>query len=259
MASEDDDRVDRWRVPEVDGLAEEGGRTRLRHLTEGAELKVEDGRLRRGAGYADASRGARRALARVGAMVRLRQLGRYLVHASGVVDPRGRAWIFAGRSGSGKSTLAYALARSGWQVLGDDGVLIERDGEELVARAWRDPLLVSSRLAAHFPEIGAGPECEIPGDARQRLPVRAPAARAAPVAALLLVRHTPRDEITRLPAAQALASLIRLSPWVALDDAFARDHFAAMQQLARSVPVFSFEHSERQLRLVSQTLSELLP
>ena len=51
--------------------------------------------------------------------------GLYQLHASAAVDPDGIAWMFAGPSGAGKSTLAYALARQGWHILGDDGVVLE--------------------------------------------------------------------------------------------------------------------------------------
>jgi hypothetical protein len=79
----------------------------LAHLIEPAELLLRNGRLVRGPGYETASRTARRSLARVGAILRLRARGRYLVHAAAVVDPAGGAWLLAGDSGSGKSTLAW--------------------------------------------------------------------------------------------------------------------------------------------------------
>jgi hypothetical protein len=50
--------------------------------------------------------------------------GSLVVHASAVADGT-RAVLLAGRAGTGKSTLAALLARSGLQVLADDGVLVE--------------------------------------------------------------------------------------------------------------------------------------
>ncbi|HWE41975.1 MAG TPA: hypothetical protein VG432_05680, partial [Gemmatimonadaceae bacterium] len=152
-----------WQWGDVDA-SDHGERTCLTHRHAGARLWVEAGRLMRGNGYDRAEAAVRQELARVGAIIRLRQRGRYLVHAAGVVDPCGRAWLLAGDSGSGKSTLAYALARNGWTVLGDDGVLIERRGGGLIAHGWREPLRVSRQLADVFPEIGDDALRASPGD-----------------------------------------------------------------------------------------------
>src|SRR5688500_2122420 len=143
-----------WQWGEIDAMCC-GDDVDLAHRRCGARLSVRGGRLVRGAGYAGATDEARRELARVGAIVRLRQRGRYLVHATGAVDPEGRAWLLSGDSGSGKSTLGYALTRAGWTSLGDDGVIIERDADGFRAYAWREPLRVSLGLVSEFPELGA--------------------------------------------------------------------------------------------------------
>lgn len=46
----------------------------------------------------------------------------------------GRAVLIEGPPGSGKSSLALALIDRGGVLVGDDGVLLEREGERLVAR-----------------------------------------------------------------------------------------------------------------------------
>jgi hypothetical protein len=51
-----------------------------------------------------------------------------VLHASAVVTPWG-AIGFVGRSGQGKSTLAASLARSGWPLLADDALVLERTGQ----------------------------------------------------------------------------------------------------------------------------------
>jgi hypothetical protein len=53
--------------------------------------------------------------------------GCLVVHASAVTDGT-RAFVIAGTAGAGKSTLAALLARTGLEVLADDGVVIERVG-----------------------------------------------------------------------------------------------------------------------------------
>ena len=83
----------RWRRGPVDALTNENGDTLLRHTAARAELHLLGGRLVRGRGYEGASAEARRELARLAAMLRLRQRGRFHVHAAGVVAPDGGAWI----------------------------------------------------------------------------------------------------------------------------------------------------------------------
>lgn len=55
------------------------------------------------------------------------------VHAS-CVAMNGRAVLIVGESGSGKSALALQLMALGGQLVADDGVLLERDGEAVIAR-----------------------------------------------------------------------------------------------------------------------------
>ena len=47
------------------------------------------------------------------------------LHASAVVDRRGRAWVLIGESGAGKSTAALELSRRGMALAADDLVLID--------------------------------------------------------------------------------------------------------------------------------------
>lgn len=219
-------------------------------------LWVRDGRLTRGAGYKEAPAAARRDLARVGAIVRLRQRGRYLLHAAGAVDPGGRAWLLSGDSGSGKSTLAYALARSGWRVLGDDGVVIETSGPEVVVRAWRDPLLVSSTLWREFPEM-QGREAEArAADPRRRAPVTAPLADRAPVAAVVFVGRAAELSIERLSVVDTLAALVRQSPWVILGDQHAAAHLAALRLLAAR-PAYRLGHTPAELHGIAGVLGNI--
>ena len=241
-----------WQWGDVDASAH-GERTCLSHRHAAAQLWVTGGRLTRGEGYEVASVTVRQELARVGAIVRLRQRGRYLVHAAGVVDPAGRAWLLAGDSGSGKSTLAYALARTGWSVLGDDGVLIEPRGAALLAHAWRDPLRVSRQLAADFPEVRDGALRPAPGDPRSRVSMVMRVARSAPVAALLLVERGATFAMTPAGRADALAALVRQSPWVILGDQFSRPHLAVLRHAAAQ-PVFRLRHTPAELHSLAGIL-----
>lgn len=228
----------------------------LAHRRSAARMWVRDGRLVRGTGYDQADRRVRRDLARTGAIVRLRQRGRYLVHASGAVDPRGRAWLLSGDSGCGKSTLAYALARAGWTILGDDGVVIEPRDADVVAHAWRDPLAVSQSLADDFPELPSHPTPM--ADARQRVPIEVPIARSASVAATLFVERADCYALETLTPLAALSALIRQSPWVILGDPFARAHLDALRRAA-ALPSFVLRHTAAELHTLARVLSEMLP
>jgi hypothetical protein len=246
-----------WEWEDVRATPEREG-VRLAHVIEGAELLLRNGRLIRGEGYRSASRTARRSLARVGAILRLRARGRYLVHAAAVVDPSGGAWLLAGDSGSGKSTLAWVLVRQGWALLGDDGALIEDTPDGLVARAWRDPLRVSLTLAGRFPELQELAPHVAARDARERVPVEREIVRQAPVRALLLLERSRRDRVLRVGPAVALAALVRQSPWVLIDDADAPQHLTVLAGLAESVPAYHFAHSEAQLEELPRTLATLV-
>ena len=241
-----------WQWGDVDA-SDHGERTCLTHRRAEAALWVNEGRLRRGAGYDRADPAVRQELARVGAILRLRQRGRYLVHAAGVVDPQGRAWLFSGDSGSGKSTLAYALARTGWTVLGDDGVLIERNDGGLLAHAWREPLRVSQQLADSFPEIDDDGLRPAAGDPRRRVAMRMRGARSAPVAALVLIERSARFEFAPAAPIAALAALVRQSPWVILDDAHARPHLDLLRHAAAQ-RVFRLRHTRAELHSLAEVL-----
>ena len=245
-----------WQWGDVDAR-NDGARTRLTHRYADAKLSVDGGRLRRGPGYDDATATVRQELARVGAIIRLRQRGRYLVHAAGAVDPEGRAWLMAGDSGSGKSTLAYALARTGWTILGDDGVLIERAGDGLRAHAWRDPLRVSRGLASSFPEVANPSLAAARNDPRERVSIAVHSARSAPVAAIVLIERAARFGITPMGPLAALAALVRQSPWVILDDPWARPHLELLRHAA-SQPVFRLQHTSAELHSIGAVLHGVL-
>lgn len=239
----------RWRANGVEGVTLDS-ETTLRHLGEDAELHVARGRLSRGTGYDTASKHARHSLVRVGAILRLREHGRYYVHASGVVNHRGSAFIFVGESGSGKSTLAFALARLGWTMLGDDGVVLEPIDDSILVHAWRSHSLVSASLSSAFPEL-LGRESEaITGDARHRIPVSAPHARIARLGAIVFIRQGENGSLRRCGESDALTSLIRQSPWVLLGDAATGVHFEALGRIAASVPAFEFVHGYDELRRI---------
>ena len=179
------------------------------------------------------------------------------MHAAAVVDPSGGAWLLAGDSGSGKSTLAWVLVRQGWSLLGDDGVLIEDVDDGLVARAWRDPLRVSLGLADRFPELKALAPRVATRDPRARVPVEREVVRKAYVRTMLFLERSDRDRVLRVGPAVALASLVRQSPWVLIDDEDAPRHLSVLATAAESVPAYHLAHTESQLEELPRTLARL--
>jgi hypothetical protein len=238
--------VARWRSNGVEGVTSDS-RSVLRHLDENAELHVAGGRLSRGTGYETASRSARQSLARVGAILRLRQHNRFYVHASGVVNRKGLASIFVGESGSGKSTLAFALARQGWTMLGDDGVVLEPVGDTILVHGWRSHSMISASLSSTFPELRGREEEAMRGDERGRIPLAVPHASHARLGAMIFVRQGSDGSLKRCGQADALTALIRQSPWVLLGDAESSAHFEALGHVAGSVPSFEFVHGHDEL------------
>ncbi|MCC6827888.1 MAG: HPr kinase/phosphatase C-terminal domain-containing protein [Novosphingobium sp.] len=57
-----------------------------------------------------------------------------IAHQASCVAIEGRAVLIEGAAGSGKSSLALALIDRGAALVGDDGVLLDRAGDGLVAR-----------------------------------------------------------------------------------------------------------------------------
>jgi hypothetical protein len=146
--------------------------------------------------------------------------------------------------------------------LGDDGVIVEiRDDDGAVAFCWRDPLRVSTTLAADFPELGTSRARAraLPGDARQRTEMTVRATRSAPVAALVWIQQGPADHMVRLPPTEALVDLVRESAWVLIADGHARAHLECLRRLVIDVPSYRLTHSPRQLHCIAETLLAAQP
>jgi hypothetical protein len=78
------------------------------------------------------------------------------------------------------------------------------------------------------------------------------------VRALLFLERAVRDRVLRVGPALTLASLVRQSPWVLIDDEEAPRHLNVLAAAAESVPAFHLEHSETQLEELPATLGRLL-
>ena len=145
--------------------------------------------------------------------------GRIVLHASAVATPHG-AVAFVGGSRAGKSTMAACLGVTGWRPLTDDGVMVTRRGERVMAvpsysgvRLWPDiaerlaPAFRGSRAVAHYTDkrrfTRADALVPFATGARRlrRLYLLAPRGRAPRGGALL----------ERMPRRDAVVSLVRFT------------------------------------------------
>jgi hypothetical protein len=75
---------------------------------------------------------------------------RFLLHA-GAVSRDGSALLLLGESGSGKSTATYAALCAGWDVLGDDHIVIRRANDAVELTGIPKPLSVPAEVAIDLP------------------------------------------------------------------------------------------------------------
>ena len=82
----------------------------------------------------------------------LKRRERYSLHAAGVARG-GKGLLIPGASGSGKSTLALALARAGFDFLGDDMLFLENTEDGLRALAFPESFDLTDFSVRLFPEL----------------------------------------------------------------------------------------------------------
>jgi dephospho-CoA kinase len=85
--------------------------------------------------------------------------GDLVLHASAVCIA-GRAVLLAGEAGAGKSTLAALLAREGWPVLADDGVLLEGSAPVLAIPSYPGLRLFADSCGAAQVDVHDGDVAE---------------------------------------------------------------------------------------------------
>jgi hypothetical protein len=175
----------------------------------------------------------------------LRRHGRFELHSGGVVIPAsGRGLLIVGPSGSGKSTLTVHLAAAGWPFLTDDVLLLAPGSAGVTAWPLRRSFAITpqtfgasaylqarttlANLSAVTDKQSIAPHALFAGGFRDC---------AAP-AALIFAELTgaARTEVAPLSPGDAMARLIRMSPWSAYDRATAPAHLAALSALAKQAP-----------------------
>lgn len=171
-------------------------------------------------------------MASLAAALLLGRMGRTLAHAAAVVAPDGRAWLLVGDTHAGKSTTAANLLEGGWHFVSDDNVVLARDAGGVSVEGWPRPFHLDDGWEAGAPSGRRGavdPHLRWPGRWRE----------AAPLAGLLfpLVEAGQPTSVAPLPAADALAGLLRQSPWLLADRASAAEVLALLRDVA-ALPAF---------------------
>ncbi|HEX6940946.1 MAG TPA: hypothetical protein VF158_16125 [Longimicrobiales bacterium] len=170
----------------------------------------------------------------VSAALLLNRMRRALLHGAAVVAPDGRAWLLVGDAFAGKTTTTVNLVAGGWAYLSDDHVVLGRglDGLPSVEgwprafhldRGYRSGITTGEREAIDPADLGAD---------RWR--------RSAPIAGALfptVVADRP-TRIAPIAPADALARLIRQSPWLLADRSVAGDVLALLSDIG-SRPAFA--------------------
>ena len=163
------------------------------------------------------------------------RLGGALVHAGGVVDPEGRAWLLVGDTHSGKTTTCVSLVSTGgWRYLADDQVVLRMgDDGAFVAEGWP--------RRAHLDEgwgdtVVTGTRATV--DLRTQWGDRW--IPRAPLGGVLLPAVNADRPTSLAVAADAAAftALVRQSPWLMADRSVAGEVVALLRDAA-SHPTFS--------------------
>jgi hypothetical protein len=161
----------------------------------------------------------------------LRRRRRFELHSAAAVDPRtGKGVLIVGPSGSGKSTLSVHLASAGWPFLTDDVVLLGRESAAVTAWPLRRCFAVMSDT--------------VEAEKRLFLPheVFAASFKDSCVPAILLfpaLTGASHSDVSPLSPADAMARLIRMSPWCCYDRTTASDHLGVLSALAKQAAGYS--------------------
>ena len=155
----------------------------------------------------------------------LGRMRRALVHAAAVVDPRGQGWLLVGDSHSGKTTTCATLIAGGWRYVADDQVVITESDDTLTAEGWpRVAHLDRGWSAAEVTRTRV--EADLTSIQRDAWTT---SARLRGVWFTGVNADQPTT-LAAIPPADALARLIRQSPWLLAD---ARNASSALSLLSR--------------------------
>jgi len=177
----------------------------------------------------------------------LKRRGRFAIHAGGVARD-GRAILIAGPTGAGKTTLVVAASLDGFELLGDDLVLLRHHpGEDSIRlAAFPDEIDLTPSTSKFFPEIERLLVGVKPGASGKRSlhPLDIPGVRVAwdtrPAALVFptALRATPAS-LREISPDEALARLV--ANVVRTERAATQRHLDAFAALVRSTAAFELD------------------
>jgi hypothetical protein len=191
-------------------------------------------------------------------MEMLKRRGRFGLHAAGVALGD-HAILAAGQSGAGKSTLAFALARDGFELLGDDLVFLTRNDNALLALPFADEIELAEEAASLFSEL-AGPAAAEPGWPKCRFAPRAlglTTARPSTPRVLLFPAPVRASRSRVLPITNDNALLELLPNVILTDRASCEAHVDALEELVRTAECYRLETGQ-DLRALPALVRELV-
>lgn len=180
----------------------------------------------------------------------LRRRRLFELHSGALIDPEnGKGVLIIGPSGSGKSTLTVHLAAVGWPFLTDD-VLLLSSGDCSEVKAWpmrRCFAITSDTFAASsFLQMRTSLDYMKAqrDDKKQFVPhgVFASEFKESCIPGTLFFSQlsgTEHSSVQSLSAGEAMARLIRMSPWSCYDRTTAAAHLAVLSALARQSRAYS--------------------
>src|SRR5581483_9023634 len=135
---------------------------------------------------------------------------RFVLHAGAVADG-GDGYIVLGDTGAGKSTLGLAALEAGWNLLGDDMVVIRRSGTKTEMAGVPRPAAVPSDLGS---PLATSP---LVSDVRGRalLPVDTLHTGWVPVTGVISVGHAPlpAGSVDPISGRESLRAVLRAFTW----------------------------------------------
>jgi len=178
----------------------------------------------------------------------LRRCGLFELHSGAVIEPRSKSGVLIiGPSGSGKSTLIAHLAAAGWPYLSDDTLLIGSKTDDLRVWAMRRCFALSPEtvVASRSLQSLLSPTVNISGaPAKQQfLPHEvfvSQFSQSCVPRTLFFARVSGEktSRVVRLSAGDAMARLIRMSPWACYDRHTAKSHLSALASLGKHTSAF---------------------
>ena len=178
----------------------------------------------------------------------LRRRGLFELHSAALVDPRsGAGVLIVGPSGSGKSTQTVHLAAAGWPFLTDDVLLLREEAPGIEAWPLRRSFAITAETlaASRFLQARTSFEPVAVEEDDKRLfephGVFAAGFRDHCVPGTLFFSELSggRSRVSRLSPGEAMARLIRMSPWSCYDRTTAAGHLAVLSALARQARAYS--------------------